>query len=479
MTLRQLGRTVRFNVGGDLMYFAILFSVLASLTVAETMPLAEVAWPYWRLADAIFLTVVLCATPIIVFSRFAKRVDQIDSPAALARFAKRFHLARNICIWAWAVLAPCILAATQWPALVRGNAGVGQTLLLDELLILSPVFASMFACWYGLAGVERALLGRRSLGGQTVSQWSLFSMQARHYFGFLLAPMLFAMFVGDLADFFPERLRGFEWLLPASFVIGLVVLFPLALRRIWPTAPLANGPLRRRLERTSRRVGMQVREILVWKTSGRLVNAAVVGFAGVFRYLMLTDELLNRLSDQQIESVLLHEAAHVRRRHLVVRLVLVGLPLVSWALAMSLLSGGASMLIPSGSGGTGGSFWTAILTPLLVGVYCLAALCWISRLLEFDADLFACRLAAERGMDRAQYMMMLETLSAASGTRRDQRSWLHPSIDERVSLLASLDQSTRQVDSFQRCLRATVGVFILLAAAAPAWILLSAALLPQ
>ncbi len=455
------------------MYLAILLAVLASLTVAQAMPVAEVARPFFRLSEVVFLTSVLCAALLAIFARFARRFEKTDNPFELAKQLKQFHRVRNAGVWSWAAIAPCIVAVTEWPMLVRFNLGVGQALLLDELLTLAPVLLSLFTFWFALSGVEQTLLARRMDDESAPTRGSLFAMQARHYGGFLLAPMLFALLVGDLTDLYREQIHGFEWLIAIAFVVGLVILFPLALRLIWPTAPLAQGPLRHRLEATSLGVGMNVREILIWKTSGRLVNAAVVGFAGMFRYLMLTDELLNQLSDEQIESVLLHEAAHVRRRHLIVRMCLIGLPLASWGVAMTLLFGDPTSLMVFEPSLLSDSAWLAVVGPLLLGVYCVAAFCWVSRLLEFDADLIACQMGAKRGANRAQYVSMLETLADASGARRDKRSWLHPSIDERVSLLASLDHSTQQVDSFQRSFHATVGVFVLLAAAAPAWIVLS------
>src|SRR6185312_5614392 len=105
----------------------------------------------------------------------------------------------------------------------------------------------------------------------------------------------------------------FTWLLAAA---AIFLLAPAILRRVLHTEPLANSPLRRRLEALCRRTGVTYREILLWRTGNNVGNAAVMGFVPRFRYILLSDLLLETMTDEQIEAVFAHELGHIVHRHM-------------------------------------------------------------------------------------------------------------------------------------------------------------------
>ena len=98
-----------------------------------------------------------------------------------------------------------------------------------------------------------------------------------------------------------DKVDGLLWLLSAGSVF---VLAPEVLRRILQTTPMQDGPLRRRLEALSERSGIRCRDILVWHTHFNVGNAAVMGLLPRYRYVLLSDLLLERMDDDQIEAVL-------------------------------------------------------------------------------------------------------------------------------------------------------------------------------
>ena len=81
-------------------------------------------------------------------------------------------------------------------------------------------------------------------------------------------------------------------------VLGLLVLAmsPLFVRLAWPTHSLPAGALRRRLERAAERVGFRFTDVLVWDTGQMMVNACVTGILPGFRYVLLSDALLESLT---------------------------------------------------------------------------------------------------------------------------------------------------------------------------------------
>ena len=110
--------------------------------------------------------------------------------------------------------------------------------------------------------------------------------------------------------------KGVEnWVMgPAMMAVFLFA--PELLRRALRTERLADSPLRRRLEAMCHEAKLGYREILLWRTDHSMGNAAVMGLFPRVRYVLLSDLLLETMTDQQIEAVFAHELGHVVHKHL-------------------------------------------------------------------------------------------------------------------------------------------------------------------
>jgi hypothetical protein len=122
---------------------------------------------------------------------------------------------------------------------------------------------------------------------------------------FVLIPVCVIFAWGEIVD---RAAAGMGWTdapvtadtaQPASVVIaqlaGVVVIvaaMPLVMRLVWDTAPLADGPLRDRLAAICRSHRVKVRDLLVWRTHGTMINGAAMGIVGPARYILLSDALL-------------------------------------------------------------------------------------------------------------------------------------------------------------------------------------------
>jgi STE24 endopeptidase len=103
-------------------------------------------------------------------------------------------------------------------------------------------------------------------------------------------------------------------MIPAA--IGVYLVAPEILRRIFNTRSLEDSPLRRRLEEVCRRSGLQCRDILLWQTDHDIANACVIGILPRWRYVLLSDRLIETMSDEQIEAVFAHELGHIVHHHM-------------------------------------------------------------------------------------------------------------------------------------------------------------------
>ena len=79
----------------------------------------------------------------------------------------------------------------------------------------------------------------------------------------------------------------------------------------WPSQSF----LRRRLEALCQEHGIKVRNVLLWKTHSSVGNAAVMGVTPGLRYLLVTDLVLEAMSEEQVVAVFAHEIGHVIKQH--------------------------------------------------------------------------------------------------------------------------------------------------------------------
>ncbi|HSU66618.1 MAG TPA: M48 family metallopeptidase, partial [Tepidisphaeraceae bacterium] len=141
---------------------------------------------------------------------------------------------------------------------------------------------------------------------------------------FMIIPVLAIVLLHDLFRIGATLAVGSRWELnnpdnPVTWLVAAALVFffaPEILRRVLHTEPLPNSPLRRRLEALCRRTGVRYRDILLWRTQNNVGNAAVMGFVPRMRYILMSDLLVETMSDEEIEAVFAHELGHVVHRHM-------------------------------------------------------------------------------------------------------------------------------------------------------------------
>lgn len=399
--------------------------------------------------------------------------------------------------------------------------------IIGDLLLMGVFLAAMFAVWVGVYPVEVAI--RAGPPGATIQRdpqkpWSMRSyldFNVRHHFLVVAVPLTLVLFASNLTQGYSRALRswtGWVWtpdVLLAVFAAGVFLVAPCMLRRIWRTSPLPAGELRTRLEAMCARIGLRVRDILVWDTDRLMINAAVMGVLPRVRYVLLSDALLSTMTPRQIEAVFGHEAGHVHHRHIPHFLVLA---VVGWIAAATVMEIAAQ----SGLGaGTSQAAWIGIVQGMGIATTLLfwgIGFGWLSQRFERQADMFAAQCAAPGAgeclvpcsvhPDKAQswaeaadcgkesgrgtaatncgneaapvwpagaecdslaasqrgaalvcssgaaiFASALDRVALLSGIPRDEFSWRHSSIGSRIRFLSSLAADPRRAIRFDRLLR--------------------------
>jgi STE24 endopeptidase len=348
---------------------------------------------------------------------------------------------------------------------------------------------------------------------------SYFSANLRLQVLFMVVPVLLISLLHDLIRVAATLTVGTRWELndaenPITWLLaaGLVFLFaPEILRRVLPTEPLPNGPLRRRLESLCRRTGVRYREILLWHTENNLGNAAVMGFIPQLRYILLSDLLLETMTDEQIEAVFAHELGHVVHKHMVWLVVFFAV------LSMFVMGGGAWLTKWMAEAGIKDGPAEGVVIAIAYLLKFVFLFGFVSRRFERQADVFAARTmemtrASVPNVSASEILIAARQLSLATGTgggttalalRMNQgpesshvgnygatvfasalnrvaqmnnipvraRSWCHGSIATRMEYLRDLSADparTRRFDRFMLCMYLVL-IFGLFAGAAFCW----------
>lgn len=394
--------------------------------------------------------------------RCGRRIDRAGSIAALWSARSMVSLSRAAILFVYLTS----VFAMGWVSRVR--EGVGDVVLADEIIVMSPALGALFLGYWSYGGIERRL---REAGlfasverGEVIhparSPWTYMTDQVRHQVLFMLVPMWMVLGwvegVGLAASWLSAR--GVAWInggagswvvgaLDAAGALAVFVLAPPIIRRIWRTERLGQGPLRARLEELCARHAVRHRGILLWRTHGTMINGAVMGLLPRLRYILLTDLLLERLEEREVEAVMAHELGHIVRRH------------VPWLLAGMAAALGVTATLAAWIGGAMASAAglsdaqreiidvSAALAGIALGLVLVGR---ISRMFEREADAFAVQhLAGMRSGGGGQRAMIGE--EAADGMQNALRAvarenhiplwkwtWRHGSLGGRIAAIGQL-----------------------------------------
>ena len=386
-----------------------------------------------------------------------------------------------------------LLAADLWlfgfGYLVKYDWNTHHIPMLSSVIWLIAPVATWLAIWYLEYPLEVRMhnLAELSQPDEDLpthalpSRMQYVDMQFRHGMSLLVVLLGFDLLTIPFTAML-QRLNLGNWSAIASLLPAMVLflVLPAIIVRYWRTTRLPSGPLRTRLEDLSRRKKVGFMDIRIWNTYYRIPNAAILGLLPWCRYFLLTDLLLERLEPQQVEAVFAHEVGHGYHRH------------IWWYL----LTFTAADLLGTGISLGAGNYWslsdnTAMLLNFsIVGLLLVFGFSQVSRLCEHQADWFAARHIADRvGATvqvpvacAAEYLQPADTVSstphadevtmitqetpAQAGARifsesltmlvgianrpRDRAGWMHPSMQNRVNLLAALAESPHKQKQFAR-----------------------------
>jgi Zn-dependent protease with chaperone function len=317
--------------------------------------------------------------------------------------------------------------------------------------------------------------------------------QVRQKLALVFLPVLLLILMREMGRIFPALWRHWEGsanLIGCAMLLVVFVTLPWVVRIMLGLRPLPEGPLRRRLLASARRLHFRCSNLLLWNTRSGMANAMVIGLVPWIRYVVFTDRLVEEFSPEEVEAVFGHEAGHVKHQHM---LYYLGFLMASVAVLGGFLNLGAEYLRAQGAqraiGETslpgwlgealsmhGHSSYLAVVP--MVGLllsYIFVVFGFLSRRCERQADVFGCKaVSCGRwdcgGHDPDQplpegrlrlcpqgtrtFIRALEKVAMVNGISRDRpgflQSWQHSTIARRVDFLQRLLTDPSAEVRFQR-----------------------------
>ncbi|MDG2221319.1 MAG: M48 family metalloprotease [Rubripirellula sp.] len=404
------------------MHLYLFLLVIVSLSCGS-LPAQEgtILQPALATACMTLAWIVLCHVSARVCAIQVLR-NHID-PMAAARLMER-----QLDIFRWLGLGVVVLCL----------AGFGLARNMDSIPIVSgsTFFQAVILLTPGLAITVGTWSAEHWYGvkvGYTDSKFRNFCQSLWQIFrgnvAWLIVPVLILLGLSDLIGLMPvdEATSGMITVIMILLFVPLGL--PWLIRHLFKTERLDVETEHWVCELMSA-VGLRRTRAVRWDTAGQSFNALVAGFVPPLRTLLVSDRLLDELPREQVAMVVLHEAAHLRRKHVPLRMLSV-LPAWGAGALLTQVAGDQAWAMAAGSG-------VGIIMTLVI-------LRLVAYRTEYDADVQACRMA-ERISARvpgvpASYDQAADALSAAlmrvtfDQPESRRATWLHPGVADRVDFM--------------------------------------------
>jgi STE24 endopeptidase len=428
---------------------------------------------------------------VLLMRRWGRRLAEGWITGHPGKAVSRFNLgliAARVIIPVWFAVAVFLLG---WNDAVLGPIGRWPVATPAVFLGLLPGLLAWMGLWWGQFPVDRALREHNVLNQlqrdlpvfAPVNFGKYFIHKLRTQMLFVLVPWLVLHLLRELAMLGMHNLsanlsgnaRAPHWLSTSLMndrgdaIISLVcvlivmVISPELLRRVLHTERLPDLPLRQDLSDMCQRSGVGCRDILVWRTHHNMGNAAMMGVVPWVRYIMMSDLLLESMTNEQIQAVFAHELGHVKHRH------------VMWFAAFLLTFSGALMGVFNAVESNlkltqnqelvyqvcTGSFWL-LATWLAFG--------FLSRWFERQADVYAARtlqlanLSEDPDQSGASiFASALHRVAMVNNIPVNAPNWSHGSIASRMRYIRRFGRDPLVAQRFDRTGRLVmVGLVILI-----------------
>ena len=235
----------------------------------------------------------------------------------------------------------------------------------------------------------------------------------------LLWIAVYALLPGGIKKNTPAEMGIF-----AVYILTFFALAPYWTRLFGKRRPLEE-PLRSELLKFCESLGFKVRDIQVTgKKKYKVANAGVTGIIPGYRYIFVTEYMLETFGPEEIKAVIAHEIGHIKGKHLWINAVIAIGWFAFWmGLVFLLVKLNVNFLSPA-------VFFGAFLSAYIV--YFIFIQGRISMRNEFKADEYAAKVVGKETVIKTLEKLAEVNLTPKRTGKLFSFLSLHPSIEERI-----------------------------------------------
>lgn len=430
--------------------FSTVVAVLAALLFEEWY--AESALPAGDVLSQL-PALALCLVPwgivegLFRYTRYRFRVGRPFEPRRHARWISQLPLPLYL----------IALLAFRWPEILV-PLGLEAVVALDVVVVLVPFLLLLVVTMVQVERLKRPL--RVTAAGFVPAPARVVRptvLEQLRQLALPLAPMFVLLGLFDVVQ--DTRLDTWFDYVPVLSTLAILVLFCALLAGFPMFAKWALGmqpmqpdsPLRAQLEAFAAKIGFQCRDYLYWRTRRPQLNAALLGVWPRFRYVIFTEELLRRLTLEEIGHVFAHEAGHGTRHHAAFSILYTGV----FVAVLLPISSALGAVIESSSGGAYDAAVAAMLFVQLPAFIVFWRVCVgpLSRRFELEADVEGARASG----DARRFVDTLEKVGRVAHIERAAHGKRHFSIEGRAGFISSVFEhgDRAALEAFETRLRKT------------------------
>lgn len=336
--------------------------------------------------------------------------------------------------WAWLATQSWLLAGSGAAVVLVSAEQQGWSPAIMLLAWFAPTFVFYAALEFGLTQLECLW----SADGDQSNQAHWIRWNARVRLGALgnvvtcLLPVVILLGAVDVIQLVMPTLSELSRAILALVCLGCIglTLTPLWLR-LWSGAQSlpADHPIAERCAHLCRLMQIHAPQVCFVGQGQQWHGVALIGWTPLFRQLWIGAAVAQKLTAEQLDMVLLHELAHLKRGHCWWRII----PLT----VSGIVCAAALMNLPLDSAHG--------VSQLLIALAFAASMIWmlssISRRCEMDADRQACYVAAANcawtdGQPGCAMNMLASALVVLHDPEESptRSQWLHPSLAKRIAV---------------------------------------------
>jgi len=444
------------------MFGNFIFFIIALLIYSTHQPSEQTNFD---LLDSVILLISLSTTFFIYSRHRFKRIVHHCDTFSHRQLDRQFSSA----VTRQSILAIALFAVDIY-GLIIASFFTGVRLLEAIPTIEAIIFMALFIGYLVMVWANAHEAYKRIYQPDSILSTYIFSNIA---FGIpVLLPWLLLSGIADLILALPFELPRQILTSPEGetayflfFLFSVAVFGPLIIQKFWRCHPLEAGSYRQRIADLCQRAELKYADILRWPIfGGRMITAGVMGLVGRFRYILVTDALLNLLTPDEIDAVIAHEIGHVKKHHLLFYLLFfIGYMIIAYAtfdlIVYLIIFFEPAYRFIFNTGISRTTVTTSLLSLVIIVnflVYFRFIFGYFMRNFERQADTFVYSLFS----NAVPLISTFEKIVAVSGHSPDKPNWHHFSISQRVGFLKRCEADRQWIGRHDRKVRTSVGFFV-------------------